>query len=63
MSVPRCTRLRLPWRAGPRRVCIRAFDAEGGVSEFIAIARACRTPDRPGAAPGAPTPAIADALC
>jgi hypothetical protein len=62
-DVPRTVRLRLPWRAGPRRVCIRAFDADGGMSEFVAIVRVCRASDRGGPAPRLHAPARADALC
>lgn len=35
----RAVRLRVPWRAGPRRVCVRVVDAHGGVSEAIVLAR------------------------
>ena len=44
----RTMRLRVPWQDGPRRVCIRAVDACGRVSEVLRIVR-----DGPPATPGA----------
>lgn len=39
MPGQRAVRLRVPWHDGPRRVCVRAVDAHGGMSEAIAIVR------------------------
>ena len=44
----RSVRLKVPWRAGPRRVCVRAIDPDGEVSEVIAVVR---ERERPSAAP------------
>jgi hypothetical protein len=35
----RSARVRVPWRSGPRRVCLRATDAKGGVSEVVMVVR------------------------
>ena len=53
----RTMRLRLPWQDGPRRVCIRAVDASGRVSEVLRVVRDC-----PLAAPGATSPDTCDAV-
>ena len=39
MPGQRAVRLRVPCHDGPRRVCVRAVDAQGGVSEAIVIVR------------------------
>lgn len=51
----RSVRLKVPWRAGPRRVCVRAIDPAGEVSEVIAVVR-----ERERTHPAAPADA---ALC
>ena len=54
----RSVRLRLPWRATPRRVCVRSVDAAGRVSDIVQVVRhvaAVRT--------ALPAPAMRTALC
>jgi hypothetical protein len=54
----RSVRLRLPWRATPRRVCVRSVDAAGRVSDIVQVvhhAQALRT--------ALPAPALRTALC
>jgi hypothetical protein len=62
----RAARLCVPWRAGPRRVCVRAIDGAGRLSEVVMVVRhrtgihAIAT--RP-AAPGRPAHSPVEALC
>lgn len=39
MPGQRAVRLRVPWHEGPRRVCVRAVDALGAVSEAVVVVR------------------------
>ncbi|MUV12814.1 hypothetical protein [Noviluteimonas gilva] len=62
----RTVRLRLPWQAAPRRVCIRALDAQGRASEllFVVHAQQAGGPAQPHAIPArAPASAQVEALC
>lgn len=63
-AAQRTARMRVPWHPGDRRVCIRAFDAAGGISEVVSVAR--HRPDERRAwtpARAAPAQARAEALC
>jgi len=60
----RTARVRVPWQPGPRRVCIRAIDAAGGISEVMSIARHRPDEQAPWPLPGsAATQAPVEALC
>ena len=62
----RTVRLRLPWHPAPRRVCIRALDAQGCASEllFVVHAEQAAGPAQPHAIPArAPASAQVEALC
>ncbi|MGO4552389.1 hypothetical protein AB4059_14980 [Lysobacter sp. 2RAF19] len=62
----RTVRLRLPWQAAPRRVCIRALDAQGRASEllFVVHANDAAGPAHAHAVPArAPASAQVEALC
>ena len=59
-------RLRVPWRAGPRRVCVRAFHAGGGISDVILVVRHRPETECDAASCVRTTPsrrAVAEALC
>lgn len=43
----RIARMRMPWQAAPRRVCVRAIDAQGRASELRFVADAGATPGPP----------------
>ncbi|UHQ20773.1 hypothetical protein LVB87_06430 [Lysobacter sp. KIS68-7] len=59
----RSVRLRVPWLAAPRRVCVRAVDARGRVSEVVQLVHERTGADRP--MPTGPRAALthARALC
>ena len=62
----RTVRLRLPWQAAPRRVCIRALDAQGRASELLFVVHADQgpMPAQAHALPArAPASAQVEALC
>ncbi len=62
----RTVRLRLPWQLAPRRVCIRALDAQGRASELLFVVHAdpAAGPAQAHAVPArAPASAQVEALC
>ena len=60
----RSARVRVPWQPGPRRVCVRAIDTAGGISEVMSIARHRPDERAPWPLPRSPTmQAAVEALC